>query len=429
MVTAMSFLFQSLRSAALSVTGFLLAGSVWCAPAGAAAPAALTGPLPDVEVHLLSTSRDVRLAASLAGKPAVVLVTDGTGALDCPAAQAAAELQRDYAPWFSWAAVLSGPLSTEDLQRIRASSPLRLERLYLDRPGALRAAVGGADLPLLLLVDAEGAIRLACRPGEGAAGLAEAAKTLHALAAGARRRGAGVADFRLPAVGAPGLVSFLDAAGREGTLVAFLSSRCLACARELEVLDFARDRKAGRVRFVAVFIDPATDSRIRGFLAAAGATPDFVLRDPDFRLAGRYGIRTAPALLVIDGDGGIVLSRTGYREGDRDLLYQELVRAFEETSAQAEAGSLVGEARRIDEEACAFLREGKPEYALLYQERVREMLPGYPSVNLRVAEAALAAGRRDEAVRSFARYLAAEPQAYGSAEVRQRIAGLLVPAP
>ena len=40
-------------------------------------------------------------------------------------------------------------------------------------------------------------------------------------------------------------------------MVAFLHSRCLPCARQLEVLDFARDRQAGRVNFVAVFLDDA----------------------------------------------------------------------------------------------------------------------------------------------------------------------------
>jgi hypothetical protein len=336
-------------------------------------------------------------------------------------------LQRDYAPWFSWVAVLSGPFTISDLEAVRGSSPVRFERLYLDRAGAVRAALGLARLPILLLIDGDGAIRETCSPDGSTTAVEALAGTLTALAAASRRQSAGVEDFRLPLVGGLGLVSFLDVAGRNGTMVAFLQSRCLSCARELEVLDFARDRRAGEISFVAVFIDPAPDSRIRGFLAAAGATPDFVLRDPEFRLAQKYGITSAPALLVIDPRGRLVLSKAGYNEADRSDLYGELMNAFDRAAGTAGDSSIVAEARRLHEEASAFLREGKPGYALLFQQRIAEMLPDYPSVQLRIAEAALAVGERDLALRSLAKYLAAQPQSYDSPTVRQTIAGLLPP--
>ncbi len=390
---------------------------------------AVSRPLPDVEVRSLATSKDVRLASALAGRPAVLLLTDGSGPPACPVGRAAADLQRDYAPWFSWVAVLSGSFTVSDLESVRNSSPVQFERLYLDRAGAVRTALGIARLPALLLVDEDGAVHEVCSPDGSTARFEEVARKIQALAAGSRRRRSGFDDFRLPQVGREGLVSFLDVAGRESTMVAFLHTGCLPCARQLEVLDFARDRQAGRTSFVTVFLDEAPDTRIRGFLGAAGVTPDYILRDPDMRFAGRYGIDAVPALLVIDAAGAIVLSRSGYREEDRDELYRDLLDAFAAGALSAQAiDPTVREARRLHAEACAFLREGKPEYALLYQERVREIVPGYPSVNLRIAEAALAAGQRDLAIRSLARYLAAEPQTYDSAQVRQTIAGLLAPA-
>jgi hypothetical protein len=57
------------------------------------------------------------------------------------------------------------------------------------------------------------------------------------------------------------------------------------------------------------------------------------------------------------------------------------------------------------------------------------MLPEYPSVNLRIAEAAIAAGNRDVAIRSLARYLASQPETYDSSQFREIISGLLAPAP
>lgn len=399
-------------------------------PALAAAPAAVAlRTLPDIVVRSLGTRKDVRLPEALAGRPTLVLLTEGAWPPDCPLRTVAGELQRDYATWFSWVAVMSGPLTADDIERIQRDSPVRLDRLYVDRPGLLRAALGVELLPLLLLVDAEGVVREGCASGGDAGALTEAARSLWNLAGPSRWRHSGFEDFRLPQVGGQKLVSFLDVAGAEGTMVAFLNSRCLACARELEVLDLARQERGGRVSFVAVFIDPAEDSRIRGFLAAAGATPDYVLRDPDLRLGGRYAIRSAPALLVIDTLGGIVLSRTGYRESERELLEAELVRAFDEAAPAARSGSAVAEARRLHEEAGALLRAGKPAEALALQQRILGLLPEYHTVHLRIAEAALADGRLELARESLARYLAAEPMTYDSAAVRRTIEALGTPSP
>lgn len=431
MVGQMSFLPRASKCLLLFLPlAFLIEGFGGPPARAAGESVAVSRPLPDVRVRSLATSKEVHLAGALAGRPAVLLLTDGSGPPACPVGRAAADLQRDYGPWFSWVAVLSGSFTVSDLESIRGSSPVQFERLYLDRAGEVRASLGIARLPALLLVDEDGAVHEICSPDGSAARFEEVAQKIRALAAGSRRRRSGFDDFRLPQVGREGLVSFLDVAGRENTMVAFLHTGCLPCARQLEVLDFARDRQAGRASFVTVFLDGAPDSRVRGFLGAAGVTPDYVLRDSDMRLAGRYGIDAVPALLVIDAAGIIVLSRSGYREEGRDGLYRDLLDAFAAGALSVEAvDPAVREARRLHADACAFLREGKPEYALLYQERVQEMLPGYPSVNLRIAEAALAAGRRDLAIRSLARYLAVEPQTYDSSHVRETIAGLLASGP
>ena len=427
----MSFLPMAAKSRMFFLSQLLFVGAflVPCARADGG-HVCVVRPLPDVQVRSIAASKDVSLAGALAGRPAVILLTDGSGPPACSVGRAAAELQRGYAPWFSWVAVLSGAFSASDLEAVRASSPVRFERLYLDRAGAVRARLGIERLPALLLVDEDGAVHEICSPDGSVARFEEVARRIQALAAGSRRLRTGFEDFRLPQVGRPGLVSFLDVVGRDSTMVVFLHAGCLPCARQLEVLDFARDRHAGRVNLVTVFLGDASDSCIRGFLGAAGVTPDFILRDPERRLASRYGIDAVPALLVIDATGAIAFSRSGYREEERDTLYRDLERALAEGALSAGAvDPAVREAGRLHAEACAFLREGKPEYALLYQERIRELLPGYPSVNLRIAEAALAAGQRDVALRSLARYLAAQPQTYDSSNVRELIAGLLTPGP
>ena len=401
-----------------------------CQSANAAATESIAPQrLPDVVVRAVGTSRDVPLASAIAGKAALVLVTDGVAAPDCPVGRAAADLQRDHGTRFSWVAVGSGPMTAKDVESIRDSSAVRIDRLYLDRPGRLREALGATRLPALLLVDEAGLVRETCTPDGGADRLAAVARTLWAIARPNRGDASGLDDFRLPLVGSDGLVSFLDVAGEDATLVVFLHSRCLACAHELEVLDFARQRQGGRVSFVAVLLDPASETRIRGFLGAAGAVPDFVLRDPELRLAGRYGVRAAPSIVVLDAAGEVVLSQAGYDETHRDALYAAVMQAFADAARASAADSAIAEARLLHDQACAFMREGRFGYALIYQERIRELLPDYHSVHLRIAEAALADGQHQLALESLTRYLAAKPRTYDSEAVRQMIAGLGAPPP
>lgn len=409
----------------LSLLGIV---GAWAIP-GAHAEAefiAVLRSLPDIQVRSLATGEDVRLAGALAGRPAILLLTDGSGSAECPVGRAAASLQTEYGPWFSWVAVLSGAFSPADLESVRSSSPVRFERLYLDRAGALRTALAIARLPALLLLDEDGAIHDVCAPDGSASRFDALARRLQLLAAKSRRRRSEFEDFRIPRVGGESLASFLDVAGRESTLFSFIHTGCLPCARQLEVLEFARDRRAGQVTLVTVFLDDKPDARIRGFLGAAGVTPDHILRDAELRFAGRYGIDAVPALLVIGVDGRVVLSRSGYRDEAREELYRDLELALATGAIAAEAvDPALREAHRIHTEACEFLREGKPEFAMIYQQRIREMFPEFHSVNLRIAEAALAAGRRDVAISSLARYLAAQPQTYDSSRVRETIAGLL----
>lgn len=396
-------------------------------PVRAQEPPAAPRKLPTTAVRSLETGKDVTLPAALAGKPSLILLAEGPWPEGNAAGQTAADIRHDYATWFTYVAVASGEVSAEATEAIEKSAPAALDRLYHDREGSLRAALGFERLPVLILLDAEGAIRAVTPPEDAGTALAAAARELWNTAGPQRWRNAGVEDFRLPQVGGGTLVSFLDVAGQDGTMVAFLNSRCMACAHELEVLDAARSEWGGRISFVAIFIDPAPDARIRGFLAAAGATPDFVLRDTEFRFAGRYAIRSAPALLVIDPAGAIVLSRTGYRDGERDELLASLLRAFQEAAPVKDTLTPVGESRRLNAEAISLLREGKAESALLLQQRVRSMLPDYPSVHLRIAEAALAGGRRYQALQSLLRYLEASPETYDAAAVRALITGLSDP--
>jgi tetratricopeptide (TPR) repeat protein len=318
---------------------------------------------------------------------------------------------------------MSGPCTPERMARLHDESPVRFQACLHDPDESVRRALGLRRLPALVLLNESGYIQTVCAAGDAAARPDELARTMHALAAGSRWARGSFADFRLPRVGGGGLASFLDVAGRDFTLISFLHSGCLPCARELEVLEYLRDRHADGVRLVTIFLDPTRDERILGYLEAAGVRPDAVLRDAELRLALRHQVSAVPALFVVDAAGRIVRARRGYREEARLDLYREIDAVID--TAAGGACPVARDPRRIQAAACAYLREGRPEYALLYLERLREIAPDRHSVHLLVAEAALAAGRRDLARTSYARYLAADPLAYDRGDVRARLATLL----
>ena len=404
----------------------LLAGAVPGRSDGSQSVIAVYGKaLPDVVLRNPATGAKFRLADLATGRPAVILVTDGATGASCPLARAMAAHQPEYAPWFTWTGIISGPCSPERMANLRDSSPVRFQTCLHDPDESVRRALGLERLPALVLVNESGYVHTVCAAGDAAARPDELARTMYALAAGSRWAGGTLADFRLPRVGAEGLASFLDVAGRNFTLISFLHSGCLPCARELGVLEYLRDRHADGVKLVTVFLDAARDERIIGYLEAARVRPDTILRDPDLRLAMRYQVSAVPALLVVDGGGRIVHARRGFREEERLTLYREIDAVLRDPAEALAACPVVRDPRRIHADACAYLREGRPEYALLYLERLREIAPGRHTVHLLIAEAALAAGRRELALESYARYLAADPMAYDRGDVRARLATLL----
>ncbi len=414
----------------------LLVGVI-VAPVGGARPAPAGEPqllvyrkaLPDVALRDTVTGRAVRLPELLAGRPAVIFLTDGSADTACPLARQLAAHQHEYAPWFSWAGVMSGPCSPERMERLHRSSPVRFQNCLHDPDGSVARALGITGLPALVLANERGYVRAVCSAAEAAADPLSLDGVLHALAAAARTTRDAVADFRLPRVGG-GLASYLDVAGSDHTIISFLHTGCLPCARQLEVLEYLRDRHAGGTRLVTVFLDAAGDERIRGFLRAAGASPDTVLRDPRQRLAQRYHIDAVPAVLVADARGRIVYAARGFRDEERRDIYRAIDAAFGMAPpARAAACPAIADPRRIHEEALAYLEEGRPEFALMYLERLRELVPACHSVHLLVARAALAAGRQDLALRSYVRYLAADPLAYDRGDIRTHLTELLAGAP
>uniref|UniRef100_UPI0015B0D51D redoxin domain-containing protein n=1 Tax=Alloprevotella sp. TaxID=1872471 RepID=UPI0015B0D51D len=109
-------------------------------------------------------------------------------------------------------------------------------------------------------------------------------------------------------------------------IISFFASWCKPCNRELKAINevYADWQDETGVRLVAISIDEAQNAqKVKPMVDAAGWEYQ-VLLDPnsDFRRA--MGVNMIPHVFVIDGNGKIVESRSGYTEGGEQHLIEKV---------------------------------------------------------------------------------------------------------
>jgi thiol-disulfide isomerase/thioredoxin len=127
----------------------------------------------------------------------------------------------------------------------------------------------------------------------------------------------------------------LDAKSGQITVIAFFATWCPVSQEMLKVAQelWARDRYNG-LRVIAVHEDEPTEF-VDHYLTQHHVDLD-VARDRESAFARTLGIRTIPALVVIDGDGGVRRVVNGYH-GDDDKRAAEgaVAQLFREMNAAA----------------------------------------------------------------------------------------------
>lgn len=109
-------------------------------------------------------------------------------------------------------------------------------------------------------------------------------------------------------------------------IISFFATWCKPCNRELKAINevYADWQDETGVRVVAVSIDEAQNAqKVKPMVDAAGWEYQ-VLLDPnsDFRRA--MGVNMIPHVFVIDGNGKIAESRSGYTEGGEQHLIDKV---------------------------------------------------------------------------------------------------------
>ena len=109
-------------------------------------------------------------------------------------------------------------------------------------------------------------------------------------------------------------------------VISFFATWCKPCNRELQAISeqYADWQDETGMKVVAISIDQAQNiNKVKPMVDAEGWEYE-VLLDPnsDFRRA--LGIQMIPHVLIIDGEGKIVESRSGYTEGAENHIIEKI---------------------------------------------------------------------------------------------------------
>ena len=109
-------------------------------------------------------------------------------------------------------------------------------------------------------------------------------------------------------------------------IVSFWATWCKPCQRELKAIhdNYADWQDETGVKVIAVSVDEAQDvNKVKPLVDAEGWEYE-VLLDSNSELMHALGIQMVPHMLILDGQGNIVESHSGYIDGSEDQIIDKL---------------------------------------------------------------------------------------------------------
>jgi len=109
-------------------------------------------------------------------------------------------------------------------------------------------------------------------------------------------------------------------------IISFFANWCKPCLRELDAIKDVYDdwQKETGVKLFAISIDDAQNSLKVGPEARAKGWKFEILLDPNSEFKRALRVNLIPAVFIVDGNGKIVSSRTGYNSGEEESLIEEI---------------------------------------------------------------------------------------------------------
>ena len=109
-------------------------------------------------------------------------------------------------------------------------------------------------------------------------------------------------------------------------IISFFATWCKPCNRELKAIHevYPDWQDETGVRVIAISIDEAQNAQKVKPLVDANGWEYQVLLDPNSEFRRAMGVNMIPHVFVIDGDGKVAESRSGYTEGGEQHLIEKV---------------------------------------------------------------------------------------------------------
>ena len=121
--------------------------------------------------------------------------------------------------------------------------------------------------------------------------------------------------------------SLLDA--KTPMIISFWSTTCKPCIRELNAINdqFVDWQDQADFRVIAVSIDDSRSaSKAKAMASGFGGSDFTVLYDKNQDLKRAMNVNLVPQVFVVDADGKVVYSHTGYNPGGEAELLKEIIK-------------------------------------------------------------------------------------------------------
>ena len=109
-------------------------------------------------------------------------------------------------------------------------------------------------------------------------------------------------------------------------IISFFAIWCKPCLRELKAIQdvYNEWHDETGMKLIAISVDEAQNSaKVKPMADRLGWDYD-VLLDPNGDFKRAMGVNMIPAVFIVDGDGKIVDSRTGYTDGSEEHLIEKI---------------------------------------------------------------------------------------------------------